>query len=121
MNETTGKMTYGYIEYSVIYAIMTASCGLMTYFGLLGDPAAKGSDGTITDRQICFSITSTLLVVFVVYYSTTCYWNQTENVSEYFKLMFPAFIQLLTIVLAFYFGASAAVEIFGKKNKDLRE
>lgn len=118
LNDASGRMKSGYIEYSVIYASMTALCGLITYFGLLGDPAAKEDDGEISDKQMRFSIASTLLVVFLVYYCTTAYWNEKEKVSEYFKLMFPAFTQLLTIVLAFYFSASAAVDIFGKKKKE---
>jgi hypothetical protein len=108
---------FGYIEYSVIYGLMTALCGLVTYFGLVSDPSAKDSDGMITDKQVRFSITSALLVVFLVYYCTTAYWNEKEKTSEYFKLMFPAFIQFLMVVLAFYFGASAAVDIFEKKKR----
>lgn len=114
----SGKMNGGKFEYSMVYAAMTALSGITTYFGLLSDPSARDATGAVTDRQIRFSITSALVVVFVVYYSTTAYWNENEKISEYFKVMYPTFIQLITIVLAFYFGASAAVEIFGKRKID---
>ena len=115
LDDATGKLRAGYVEYSAIYALITTLCGLITFFGLLCDPEAKEVDGTIKDKQIRFGITASLFVVFLVYYGTTAYWDETEKISEYFEVMFPAFMQLLAIVLAFYFGTTAAIEVFGKQ------
>lgn len=118
LDRETGAWSGGPIEFSVIYAIITASCGIITFFALLADPFAKGKDGIVADKQIRFSITAALIVVFLVYYSITAYWNDVETASTYFKTLLPEFMRMLGIVLAFYFGSSAAVEIWGKSARE---
>jgi hypothetical protein len=60
-----GMLNKGYIEYILLYAILTAICGLVTLFGLLSDPSAKKEDGSISESHVRLSIVVTLLVVFI--------------------------------------------------------
>ena len=96
------------------YGIMTAVVGIVTFFGLIAAPEGLEKDGSLRESWIRFVITTTLVTVFIVYFSTSGYWN--EGVSKIQETMITSITNMLGIVLAFYFGATAAVQIFGRKS-----
>ena len=83
--------------------------GLGTFFGTLATPGGSEPDGTVRERRIRLSIAATLVVIYVVYFGLTAFWK--EAASELEREMISTITTLLSIVLPFYFGASAAVEI----------
>jgi hypothetical protein len=100
------------------YGLMTVSVGFITFFGILDMPGGKDADGAFTSGRVRFCITITLVLLFVVFFGTTAYWSdsQVDKVGEFPKLMVTTLGNLLQIVIPFYFGATAAVEIL--KNRD---
>jgi len=103
---------------SLAYGIVTIIVGVVTFFGLVSLPGGLSEDGNFDERRVRFAITATLVIVYVVYLGTTSYWNEKEKMSEYGKLMTQTLTNLLSIVIAFYFGATAAVEVFSRRKKD---
>jgi hypothetical protein len=102
----------GGIDEAYPYSLMTIGVALITFFGLLELPGGKGPSGAYISARIRFAITVTLLLVCVVYFSTTGYWSPEgdEKPSEYAKLMVPILERLLIITIAFYFGATVLAD-----------
>ena len=94
--------------------LMLIVVGLATFFGTLALPGGTEPDGTVRERRIRFCIAATLVVIYIVYFGTTAFWK--EEVSALEKEMISTLTTLLSIVLPFYFGASAAVEIAKRRH-----
>jgi hypothetical protein len=104
----------GLVDTAWAYSLMTIGVGLYTFFSLLSLPLNKVT--SISGEQVRFAITVTLVVVFIVYYGTVGYWSDEEGLGAYGKELMGALSSLLAIVIPFYFGAGAAIEISEKKN-----
>jgi hypothetical protein len=104
----------GLVDTAWAYSLMTIGIGLYTFFSLLNLPLAEKA--SIFGERVRFAITVTLVVVFVVFYGIVGYWTPEEVPSQYSRGLMDSLTQLLGIVIPFYFGAAAAVEIFERKN-----
>jgi len=98
------------------YSVMTISLALLTFFVLLDLPGGRDADGEFTSQRLRLCITVTLVVLFIVYFGTTGYWDEHEVAADFPKLMMQTLGGLLSIVIPFYFGTTAAVEIFKGRN-----
>ena len=101
------------------FGLMTIAVGLITFFGILDLPGGVSADGGFTTGRVRFALTATLVVIFVVFFGTTAYWsNDLDKVAEFPKLMVGCLSTLLSIIIPFYFGTTAAIEIFKDRSTE---
>lgn len=103
------------------YSVMTISVALLTFFGLLDLPGGRDADGEFTSQRLRLCITVTLVVLFITYFGTTGYWDEHEVAADFPKLMMQTLGGMLSVVIPFYFGTTAAVEIFKDRNGTARD
>jgi uncharacterized membrane protein len=101
---------------SLAYSLITITIAVITFFGLLMLPGGVEENGSISESRIRFCITATFVLVYITFFGITTFWDEKEKSSEYMKILIPTLTTLLSVVVAFYFGATAAVEAFGKRN-----
>ena len=101
-----------------LWGMMLAGSGIITFFGLLGIPD-KGE--LFSESRVRLAVCATFLVIYIVYFGSSVYLNPTvtdddKELKTFAKDLFPTLTNLLGIVVAFYFGSSAAVSIAKKKD-----
>ena len=101
-------------EHSSFLSLMLVLVALVAFFGLLMSPGATNEDGTVREARIRLAIAATLVIVYVVFFGTTVFFRDPKATSGFAEKMLETLTTMLTVVLPFYFGASAVAE-YGKR------
>jgi hypothetical protein len=64
-----------------------------------------------SESRIRLAITSTLFITYIVYWGTIIFWSKEGLENSYNQKLFETLTDLLGLVLPFYFGATAAVQV----------
>jgi hypothetical protein len=90
-------------------AMMLAGVGIVTFFGVLSLPT-EGDDVTrLTEPRMRLALTAALVLTYLVYFSVAA-WRAESGVQLSMPLL-ETLTGMIMVVLPFYFGATAAVEI----------
>ncbi len=106
------------------WAIMLIGASIITFFGLLGLPGGITTNGTLVEAKIRFAITGSLVIVYLVYFGSVVYLHkdaQNEDdltIGSFASTMIPTLSNLLMVVVSFYFGSTAAIEIANTVSKN---
>lgn len=94
--------------------LMLILVGVVTFFGILMLPDGTDSNTSLSEARVRLCITATLLMVYIVYLGSVVFWR-SERMTDFEKQMVSTLTTLLAVVLPFYFGSSAAVDIVKRR------
>jgi len=87
-----------------------AAVGLVTFFGLLLY-FCWASAAPLEDRGLRVSITVAVVTVYLVVVGEAAFWTTKLAQSNITELMLTSFTSIVGVVVAFFFGSSAYVEV----------
>ena len=113
-------LAYFVFKHDVVLGLTLVLIAFITFFGLLCLPGAVGGGGEFRESRIRLGIAGSLLLVYLAYFGTVVFLANPTVANESRELL-PTLTSLLSVVIPFYFGASAAVEIGSRLKKDRPE
>lgn len=113
-------LAYWVFKHDVVLGVTLVLIAFINFFGFLGLPGAVGRGGEFRESRIRLGIAASLLLVYLTYFGTIVFLAAPQNPTQEEKLL-ATLTSLLSIVIPFYFGASAAVEIGSRLKKDNSE
>jgi hypothetical protein len=100
-------------------AFCTPAAGIITFFALLGDPRQKGSKASGDNERLRQAIAAAVIVQYLVLVGIVAYFiNGVEKLPPITETMLTSFTTVASVVVAFYFGATAFVDAKGKSHAD---
>lgn len=101
---------YNGVDY---WALMLIGAAIVTFFGLLALPGGISKDGSILESRIRFAVTGCLIIVYLVHFGSIVYDDNLlkEDSGSFAISTISTFSNLLVVVISFYFGSTAAIEI----------
>ncbi len=94
-------------------AMTVALTSIFTFFGVLSLPISGGSSEGITESGLRAAIATALIVQYILLISISAFANgpANERANPISQTLIANFTVVIGIVLAFYFGSSAYVEV----------
>lgn len=103
------------------FSILLVLVALTTYFGFLMLPGGFNKESGFSESRIRLAIASTLTLTYLVYFCTGIFFMSDEVQNPVKMELLETLTNLLTIVLPFYFGATAVTEIVQYKSSQNNE
>ncbi|HCO42971.1 hypothetical protein [Immundisolibacter sp.] len=101
---------------AVFLNLVVISVALVTYFGFLMACHAKGGDWAIERGGMRMAITASVVTVYLVLVGLVAFMTQGPNaLLPITQTMLASFTSIVGVVVAFYFGASAYVQVQEKR------
>jgi hypothetical protein len=106
--EGKGKEKGNRADYPITFAIIAT--GVVTFFGVLKHQLENdGGPTTISDGSLRIALTVSLTMTYFVFVGYTTYYEGTT--SEVATSTVTSFTTIVGVVIAFYFGASAYIQV----------
>jgi formate hydrogenlyase subunit 4 len=108
-------------NHDFVIGVTAFSVGVVTFFGIIGLSRSSQKQqmppaGSLRTAIACSIVISYLFIVcFTTFVKTS---DQTGGVTDWFM---RSFSNVMSLTIAFYFGASAATQIFDKRKKEKEE
>ncbi len=109
---------FGNPQHRAYLGVMMVAIAVIVFFGLLSLPQTSDGGATITEARIRLAIAGTLLLEYLAYFGFVVFLERNKNEVGFAETVFPTLTGMIQIVLPFYFGASAAVQIAGARSKE---
>lgn len=112
-------LAYWVFKHDIVLGVILVLIALVTLFGFLGLPGAVGGNGEFRESRVRLAVTASLLVTYLAYFGIVVFLATKDGGSTSEERLLPTLTSLLSVVIPFYFGASAAAEI-GSRMKNTR-
>lgn len=97
-----------------IIGVTAFAIGVVTFFGIAGLNRSPQDPPLLTDERLRTAIACGLLMSYLYMVTFTTFVANALKVGEVTKAFVESFSSVMGITIAFYFGASAATQIFAK-------
>ncbi len=87
-----------------------AAVGILTFFGLLWFFSSP-SGGALPDQSLRVSITVAVITVYLIIVGEVAFFTATLELAKITDVMLTSFTSIVGVVVAFFFGTSAYVEV----------
>ena len=104
------------LRHSTVLSITAFSVGVLSFFGIIVADQPPGRQVFYSRDHLRTAITGAVLVtyLFILSFTTFTTVSGANDMSPISSTMVDSLTSLVTVTVAFYFGATAAVQIFGK-------
>ena len=99
-----------------IIGVTAFTIGVTTFFGITGLNRLTHDQAVFNDERLRTAIACALLMSYLYMVTFTTFVANSSQVGDVTKTFVESFSGVMGITIAFYFGASAATQIFGKSN-----
>jgi len=112
-----GLAVWKYFDKDAVFLNLVVICvALVTYFGFLMLGEAMGGDWAVNKGGMRTAITASIVTVYLVLIGLVAFMTAgPEKLLPITDTMLTSFTSIVGIVLAFYFGSSAYVQVQEKK------
>ncbi|MFN2161379.1 MAG: hypothetical protein ACK2UN_04820, partial [Candidatus Promineifilaceae bacterium] len=112
-----GLTVWKYFDKDAVFLNLVVICvAIVTYFGFLILGQAIGGDCAINKGGMRTAITAAIVTVYLVLVGLVAFMTKgPEELPQITETMLTNFTSILGVVLAFYFGASAYIQVQEKK------
>jgi hypothetical protein len=103
----------------------SGSIALVTFFGLLVLGCAKAESASISESSNRTAFAGSIFILYLVVIATSAFYNTVKDkvdpapLQRLTETMLQSFTTIIGIVVAFYFGSSAFVEVHGKRDSKI--
>jgi 4-amino-4-deoxy-L-arabinose transferase-like glycosyltransferase len=104
-----------YLGYPAPLAFCTPAAGVITFFALLTERPLAQAKASSGDERLRQAIAGAVIVQYLVLVGIVAYFNNgADKLPPVTETMLTSFTTVASVVVAFYFGASAFVDAKGK-------
>src|SRR4030095_12818017 len=104
-----------------VVGITAFSIGVVTFFGVAGLNRSVKNQQVLRGERLRTSIACSLVLSYLFMVSFTTFVGNALEAGEVTKTFVESFSSVIGITIAFYFGTSAATQIFGKEKDEQPE
>ncbi len=105
------------VDIDFVVGVTAFSIAMVTFFGILGPDRSTKERSSLGGDRLRTAIACSLIITYIYMVSFTAFvWNPPE-VGEVTRTFVESFSSVIGITIAFYFGASAAAQIFGTEKE----
>lgn len=108
----------GDVDIDFVIGVTAFSIGVVTFFGMAALNPPNQDRRIFTTERLRTSIACSLMMSYLYIVSFTTFVKNSNDVGGVTKAFVASYSSVIGITIAFYFGASAAVQIFGKEKGD---
>lgn len=102
-------------ESDFVVSVTAFSIGVVTFFGIT-DLNRSPEDGRVfREENLRTAIAGSLVVTYLFLVCFNTFVRSAEQAGVVTKEFIQSFSQVISVTIAFYFGATAATQIFGKR------
>jgi hypothetical protein len=101
-----------------VVAATAFSIGVMTFFGIAEMNRAAEDGRLFRDENLRTAIASSLVLTYLFIVCFTAFVKSSSEAGVVTKEFIQSFSQVISVTIAFYFGATAATQIFGKRKEN---
>jgi len=115
---TTGTLIWDFVfhgDHDTILGLTAFTIGLTTLFGFMLLSKYRTRDWSLTRGGLRDAIAASIVVTYLFMVGFTTFLETPERVSEITKSFISSFTGVVGVTIAFYFGASAVVQVLGKE------
>jgi hypothetical protein len=104
------------LENDFVVSATAFSIGVVTFFGIMELNRSAGDSRVFREDNLRTAIAGSLVVTYLFIVCFTSFVRTAEAAGVVTKEFIQSFSQVISVTIAFYFGATAATQIFGKRN-----
>ena len=104
-----------------VVGVTAFSVGVVTFFGVTALNRSAQEQQVLNDERLRTAIACSLVMSYLFMVGFTTFVGNALTVGPVTKEFIQSFSSIIGITIAFYFGASAAIQIFGKGKGDQPE
>lgn len=102
-------------ESDFVVGVTAFSIGVVTFFGITELSRSSEDSRVFREENLRAAIAGSLVVTYLFIVSFSSFVRSAETAGVVTKEFIASFSQVISVTIAFYFGATAATQIFGKK------
>jgi len=107
--------------HDTILGLTVFAIGIVTFFGFMMIGHSLGSGWSLTKGGLRTAIAAAIVVTYLFMVSFETFLIPPEKVSPITETFLQSFTSIVGITIAFYFGASAALQALGKDETEEKE
>ena len=108
-------------ESDFIVSVTAFSIGVVTFFGITDLNRSAADSRMLREENLRTAIAGALVITYLFIVCFASFVRSAETAGMVTKGFIQSFSQVISVTIAFYFGATAATQIFGKRNGDEKE
>ena len=101
-----------------LVTVTAFSVGIVTFFGITEPNRPAKGQQVFKGERLRSAIACTPVISYLFMVSFTTFVGNSSDVGPVTKGFVESFSSVISVTIAFYFGASAATQIFGKEKED---
>lgn len=120
----TGSLIWSFVlssKHDTVLALTAFSVSVVTFFGVITINRPREGKWSVGKENLRSAIASCVVITYVFLLTFTTFVGSPDEMSELTESYTQMLSNITGVTLAFYFTASAAVEIFGKKGSEEEE
>lgn len=108
-------------ESDFIVSVTAFSIGIVTFFGITDLNRSAADSRVFREENLRTAIAGALVVTYLFIVCFASFVRSAETAGMVTKEFIQSFSQVISVTIAFYFGATAAAQIFGKRKSNEQE
>jgi hypothetical protein len=105
-------------ESDFIVSVTAFSIGVVTFFGITHLNRSTDARGVFRDETLRTAIAGSLVVTYLFIVCFSAFVKSAETAGMVTREFIQSFSQVISVTIAFYFGATAATQIFARRKGD---
>jgi hypothetical protein len=101
-------------SHDTILSMTSFAIGTTAFFGIIAASQSSDSKGFFSKDHLRTAITGAVLITYLFILCFSVFIKTPSEMSQLTTSLINSLTSLVTVTIAFYFGASAAVQILGK-------
>lgn len=101
-----------------VIGVTAFSVGVVTFFGVIGLNRSSDDRKVLRGDNLRTAIACSLVITYLFIVCFTTFVKSADTAGKVTQEFVTSFSNVIGITIAFYFGASAATQIFGKETRD---
>ena|SRR3989442_12199735 len=102
-------------ESDFVVSVTAFSIGVVTFFGITDLNRSAEGNGVFREEHLRTAIAGSLVVTYLFIVCFSSFVRSAETAGVVTKEFIQSFSQVISVTIAFYFGATAATQIFGRR------
>jgi len=102
-------------ESDFVVSVTAFSIGVVTFFGITDLNRSVEDSRLFREENLRTAIAGSLVVTYLFIVCFTSFVRSADTAGIVTREFIQSFSQVISVTIAFYFGATAATEIFGKR------
>src|SRR5262249_15675553 len=108
-------------ESDFVVSATAFSIGVMTFFGVTALNRSTENGKAFRDDNLRTAIAASLVLTYLFIVCFTSFVRSAETAGVVTREFMQSFSQVISVTIAFYFSATAATQIFGKRKNTEKE